>query len=205
MAVTRETAADTLQMLHERLARIEFAINGDDTTAEGLRSNASASARLAALERTLNALAGKSPGVSDIRHLHNSCPELFHPSNAKDAPTTLPPASLAQLVLAHDHLYRTASTQLSTLNDNKEIPDPSALTKLLALQPRVEKIEARQAQQANEFAELRARSAKIVERWYENGVLNMGERWAGWEEKLKDCEILVRRKEAATKREEGLL
>ncbi|KAF2162866.1 hypothetical protein M409DRAFT_57921 [Zasmidium cellare ATCC 36951] len=205
MAVTRDTAVDTLQMLHERLARIDFAVNGDDIAQEDHKPNASAKARLASLERTLNTLAASSLGVSDVLQLHNSHPELFHPADPKDVPTTLPPASLAQLILAHDHLYRTTSTQLSTLNNNKEVPDASALTKLISLQPRIDKIEARQAQQANEFAELRTRSAKIVERWYENGVLDMGERWAGWEEKLKDCEILVRRKEAAKKREEEML
>lgn len=205
MGVTHATAVDTLRMLHERLARIDFAVNGDSSANEDKQSTSSATARLRALERTLSTLAARSPAVSDILQLHNSHPELFHPADSKAVPTTLPPASLAQLVLAHDQLYRTTSTQLSTLNENKDIPDPSALTKLIALQPRVEKIEARQAQQASEFAELRARSAKIVEQWYENGVLDMGERWAAWEEELKDCEILVRRKEAARKREEGML
>ncbi|KAK4502338.1 hypothetical protein PRZ48_005763 [Zasmidium cellare] len=205
MDVTRDTAIDTLQMLHERLARIDYVVNGDDIAQEDLKPNASAKARLAALERSLNTLAASSLGVSDVLQLHNSHPELFHSSDPKDVPTTLPPAALAQLILAHDHLYRTTSTQLSTLNENKEVPDASALTKLIALQPRIEKIEARQAQQASEFAELRARSAKIVEQWYENGVLDMGEKWTAWEERLKDCEILVRRKEAAKKREEEML
>lgn len=206
MAVMQDTAADTLQMLHDRLARIDFAINGDsdNTTDEDTKQNGSATARLRALERTLNTLAARSPAVSDILQLHTSHPELFHPSDPGTVPTTLPPASLAQLVLAHDQLFRTTSSQLSTLNENKEIPDPSALTKLIALQSRMEKIEARQAQQANEFAESRARSAKLVEHWYENGVLDMGNQWAGWEEKLKDCEILVRRNEAAKKREEEM-
>ena len=63
----------------------------------------------------------------------------------------------------------------------------------------------RSKEQAKEFAELRARSAKVVEQWYENGVLDMGEKWADWEERLRDCEILVRRNEAAKKREEGTL
>ena len=63
----------------------------------------------------------------------------------------------------------------------------------------------KQEQQAEELAELRARSAVVVEKWYSEGVLKMGERWADWEERLREGEILIRRREAAKKREEGLV
>jgi len=94
------------------------------------------------------------------------------------------------------------SSQLTQLQD-LPLPDSAFAVKLAELQPRIDKAVQRQEQQATEVAELRARSARVVERWYELGVLDMGERWADWEERLREAEILVRRKEAARKREEG--
>ena len=35
-------------------------------------------------------------------------------------------------------------------------------------------------------------------------VVGMSERWAEWEERVRDVEILVRRMEAAKKRDEGI-
>ena len=96
------------------------------------------------------------------------------------------------------------SARLSQLQETS-IPDPAASAKLIELQPRIEKVRAKQEAQLQELAELRAKSAKAVEIWYEGGVLGMGERWAEWEERLRDAEISVRRREAAKKREEGLV
>lgn len=192
-------------MLEERLARVNFLVNGDDIPTTASHGHGNASTCLRALEKSLKTLAARSPPVSDLLELQNQLPELFGPSSTQSTPSTLPAEALAQLVLAHEQLFKKTATQLSTLNENKEIPDPSQLSKLIAMRPRMEKLEARQKEQAKEFAELRARSAKVVEQWYENGVLDMGEKWADWEERLRDCEILVRRNEAAKKREEGML
>ncbi|KAF7188893.1 hypothetical protein HII31_09816 [Pseudocercospora fuligena] len=205
MAATEGTAAQTLSMLAERLQRIDYVVNGDqhDGSENGSPNNASASARLRNLERTLKALAARSHAVSDIFQLQKHYPELFHPTESHAVPSSLAPASLAQLILAHESLYKTSSVQLSTLNDNSTIPESAPLVKLIAMQSRIDKLETKQMEQAHEFAELRARSARAVEKYYESGVLQMGEQWTEWEERLKDCEILVRRKEAAKRREEG--
>lgn len=80
------------------------------------------------------------------------------------------------------------------------MPDPAALTPLVDIVPRIEKARVKQDKQAAELAELRARSARAVEEWYTGGVLGMGERWTEWEERVKEAEILVRRKEAYKKR-----
>jgi hypothetical protein len=85
------------------------------------------------------------------------------------------------------------------------VPDPSSATKLIELQPRIDQARVKQVAQAQQFAELRARSAKAVETWYEGGLLGMDEQWADWEERLRDAEILIRRREAAKKREDGLV
>lgn len=80
------------------------------------------------------------------------------------------------------------------------------MAKLIAQQARLDQARQKQDEQAREFAELRARSARLVETWYEEGVLGMGEKWAAWEEKLREGEILVRRREARVKREkEGVV
>lgn len=52
-----------------------------------------------------------------------------------------------------------------------------------------------------EVAELRERSARVVERWVEVGVMGMGEVWGEWEERLKDCQREVRRCEGGRERE----
>lgn len=203
-----ETAAQTLAMLEDRLRRVEFLINGqqsdyDETNATASNTQFAVSTRLHHLERGLQALANRSNAVYDILLLHQQYPDLFHTTDFERSPSTLAPGSLAQLILAHEQLYKDSSSQLQTLSDVSAIPDSSAFTKLIALEPEIEKIESRQAEQARAFAELRARSAHIVEQWYESGVLEMGERWADWEERLRDCEIVIRRQEAVKKRDEG--
>lgn len=210
MAASQDTAAQTLSMLEERLQYVDYLVNGDGKTAEAQRrasratptSTGSATARLRNLERALKALAAKSYAVADLLQLHKQHPDLFHPTDAQTLPSTLPPAALAQLILAHEQLYKSSATQLTTLNENNAIPDPAVMAKLVALQPRIDKAAAKQKEQLHEFHELRVRSMRIVEGWCEKGVLEMGGNWADWEEKLRECEILVRRHEAAKRRED---
>ncbi|KAK3712260.1 hypothetical protein LTR37_009122 [Vermiconidia calcicola] len=202
MATSGEMAADTLSILDERVRRVDYVLNGhtDRNTEQPpeAQHGGSAASRLRALERSLQSLAAKSPTVSEILALQRKYPELLHTSSASDVPTTLSTASLASL------LYQTVSARLSQLQDIS-VPDPSSAAKLIELQPRIEKVQVKQDMQSKEIAELRARSAKVVEMWYQGGVLGMGEQWAEWEERLRDAEILVRRCEAARKREDGLV
>lgn len=208
MTVSKETAAETLSLLEERLQRVDYVLNGntngdaEDSTATAAKP--SATARLRALERTLQAIAAKSTTVSDILFLQHKHPELFHTSPLSDVRDTLPPSSLPALVLAHSQLYHSVSARLPQVQD-ASMPDPSVAAKLIELRPHIEQLQSKQDAQATEFAKLRTRSAQAVEAWYEGGVLNMGERWAEWEERLRDAEIVVRRREAAKKREEGTL
>lgn len=208
MTSSKETAATSLLLLEERLRRIDYVLHGnkerdkDETTPKPQHSG-SASARLRQLEHKLHSLATKSPIIPEILALQKQHPTVFHPDSSS-VPESLPLASLATLPLAHEKLYHSLSTQLQQLQDSsRNIPDPVVAAKLVELRPRIEKLATKQEQQMGELAELRARSAKVVETWYEGGVLEMGERWAEWEERLRDAEILVRRREAAKKREEG--
>ncbi len=207
MASSTDIAADTLPMLEARLKRLDFLLNGDNgdqETPSTTRHTGSASARLRNLERSLQSLANKSSSVGDVLALQKRHPELFHTSNISDVPATLSITSLASLVLAHAQLYQAMFSRLTQLQDFR-IPNPAAAAKMIDLQPRVEQARVKHVAQAKEVAELRARSAKVVEAWYEGGVLGMDDQWAEWEERLRDAEILVRRREAARKREEGLV
>lgn len=136
--------------------------------------------------------------------LQKKHPHIFDAASPSEVPRNLSLDSLAAIVLSHAQLYQSVAARLTQVQETS-IPDPSAAARLIELRPRIEKVQARQQAQAREFAELRARSAKAVETWYEDGVLEMGERWADWEERLRDVEILVRRREAAKKREEGAI
>lgn len=206
MAATRETVAETLSSFEERLRRVDYVLNGnldrENTRSSTPSAKGSATARLRTLERSLQTLVEKSTTVNDILLLQKKHPELFQTSSSLDVPTSLPPSSLASLVLAHSQLYHSISSQLPQVQDTA-IPDPSSAAKLIELRPRLERLQATQNAQAREFAELRIRSAKAVEAWYEGGVLGMGEQWAQWEERLRDAEIAVRRREAAKKRDEA--
>lgn len=198
-------SADTLALLEERIRRIDYALNGNSTArdTEPSQTTGSATARLRTLERTLASLASRSPAAADVLALQRVQPSVFHAATP-NAPSSLHPASLALLVLAHAQLYTSVSANLTQMHDTY-LPDPAAATKLVHLRSRIEKVRTRQDQQAREFAELRARSARVVEQWYQVGVLDMGEQWAGWEERVRDAEILVRRREAAKKRAEGMV
>ena len=208
MTNSRETAKQTVWMLEERLRRLDYVLTGhvnDDIMGSSPdKPQASALTRLMTLERTLSALTAKSHAVSDVLALQKKFPDLFHPASGSDVSTTLPPASLASLVLAHARLYSGISARLTQLQDTS-IPDPAASTKLIELRPRLEKVQSKQREQAIQVADLRVRSAQAVETWYEGGILGMGERWADWEERLRDAEILVRRREAAKKRDDGVV
>ncbi|KAK1055971.1 hypothetical protein LTR74_015281 [Friedmanniomyces endolithicus] len=205
MASPKQTTADTLALLDERLRRVNYALHGDSEVRDSdpPQTPRPAIAHLRALERTLAQLRTHSPAAAEVLALQKAHPSLFHP-NPANAPSTLLPSQLRALVLAHSQLYTSVSTNLTQLQDTR-VPDPTGIVKLVDLAPRIEKARVRQEQQAREVAELRAKSARVVEQWLEVGMLGMSERWAEWEERLREVEIVVRRREGAKRREEGMV
>jgi hypothetical protein len=208
MAVSIDETHDaSLDMLEARLQRINYALNGDgeieDASARTTQTSTAAH-RLRNLERQMQLIATRSPAASEVLKLQAQHPSIFEQAIGAEQTNTLPLAPQAALILAHAQLYSRVSGQLQSLQETS-VPDPTSASKLRELQPRIEKAAARQQQQANELAELRSRSAAAVERWYESGVLGMAERWAEWEERMRDVEIVVRRLEAMKKREEELV
>ncbi len=58
-----------------------------------------------------------------------------------------------------------------------------------------------QDEQAREMAALRTRSARVIQRWYELGVLGESECWAEWEGRVMEVEKRVRREEGRVAKE----
>ena len=81
------------------------------------------------------------------------------------------------------------------------IPPAESSAALIDLRPRLAKMELIQDSQAKELADLRLRSAAVLQRWYEVGVLGAGECWAEWEERVLNAEKSIRREETARARD----
>ncbi|EAS31317.3 nuclear distribution protein RO10 [Coccidioides immitis RS] len=203
------TAAETVDLLETRLCRIEFLLTGRATwTGKPERLPAppasaweSVAARLAELEHGLKVLSSKVPAVQDVLKLYSRYPDLFQSSNPTTVPSTLSTQSLASIVLSYATAFPETASRLSSLQD-LPIPPASASTSLIELQPRIDRLLKEQEKQANEVAELRARSALLMKRWLEVGIVGGGEVWGEWEEKVRMAERAVRRLEAKMVRDE---
>lgn len=68
---------------------------------------------------------------------------------------------------------------------------------LVGLIPRVNRVEALQAAQGREMAELRGRTVRVLERWYLVGVEGVNECVAEWDERTLGVERGVGRVERA--------
>lgn len=77
------------------------------------------------------------------------------------------------------------------------IPSAESSTSLIALNPRIAKVQQLQDSQAAEIAQLRLRTAETLQRWYEIQVLAGGDCWNEWEERVGEVEKRVRREETA--------
>ena len=109
-------------------------------------------------------------------------------------PTTLSTAELIAIIVSCAPSFPTTASRLIAVKD-LPIPPAKSFAALIALQPRLAEVELLQQSQAKEMAELRARSARAVQRWYEVGVLEEGECWSEWEERCVEVEKKVRRAE----------
>ena len=94
---------------------------------------------------------------------------------------------MASIVLAHASSFPETASRLSSLQ-TLPIPEARASTRLIALKPRADKAMEENFRQETEVAELRARSARLIEWWVNIGIVGMGECWADWEGRLRECE-----------------
>jgi hypothetical protein len=89
---------------------------------------------------------------------------------------------------------------LAAINDTP-IPSPGLSAGLVELLPRIQRAEVLQAAQERKIAELRARSAKVLEAWFLCGVQGVNECFAEWDERTFECEKVVTRRLAMEKEE----
>lgn len=85
------------------------------------------------------------------------------------------------------------------------VPPADLSAQLIELVPRIAQLEAVQAAQDAEIAELRARSAAVIQQWYTNDILRVGDAWADLEGRVEQGEQKVRRATLAKKIEESMV
>lgn len=204
-----KTALATLDSLEARLQKVRWYLSGSDEVEDTLQGvtaqgqDYTVQARLARLENNLGKLSSRSPIVRDLLKLCASYPDLFHPTKT-DVPTSLSEMEILAIVNACAPSYQTTASRLNAIKD-LPIPPADASASLIALHPRLSKLELLQDEQAREMADLRTRSARAIQRWYELGVLGESECWTEWEGRIADVEKSVRRVEGrmAKKNEEN--
>ncbi|KAL8974036.1 MAG: hypothetical protein Q9197_001732 [Variospora fuerteventurae] len=206
---THETGITTLENLQYRLQRLEYFISGSDNAQEPLEAVISKgrehniTSQLAKLEKTLHSLSEQSPIIDELLQLQATYPSLFHPSSSDldSPPSALSIEEISAVVTAHAPLYPLTASRLTSIRDTS-IPSSSLSASLIALRPRLTQLARLQGTQAKEMADLRVRSTKVVQRWYELGVLAQGGGWAEWEGRMEECEKSVRRLESGRRRED---
>ncbi|PWW74105.1 hypothetical protein C7212DRAFT_346758 [Tuber magnatum] len=198
-----KVAEETVRSLETRLRRIEFVLSGtsEDPISDlfALRNAGrenSVHARLAALEHDLAKLCKKSTAVKEMIDLHRNYPEIFktHPHATSSSPSsTLTPSEKLSTVLTAAPSIHTTSSQLTSIRDTP-IPDPNVSADLIALIPRINRAEVVQQTQAREIAELRRRSAALLERRYLLGIEGVNECFSEWDERTLEIDKLLSRK-----------
>ena len=123
-----------------------------------------------------------------------SYPDLFQPINPAEVPTSLTSNELLAIISSSATSYPTTASRLTAIKDSP-IPSAESSASLIALHPKLAQVELRQEVQGREMAELRLRTASVIQRWYELGVLAESECWSEWEARLNTVESRVRRGE----------
>ncbi|KAH0544626.1 hypothetical protein FGG08_001276 [Glutinoglossum americanum] len=206
-----KTASSTVDLLEARLRRVEFLLAGDRAgishdppEARDDEVKVPVTERLAMLENALKRLSSKSKVAKEILDLYILYPDLFQSLPPEQIPASLGTSNLLSIVLSSATLYPTAASRLTSILD---VPVPPAETSasLIALQPRISKIEIVQEAQTRELVELSRRSTEVLERWYRISVLGGGECWAEWEGRIAGVERGVRRQEAMREKADNVL
>jgi hypothetical protein len=94
--------------------------------------------------------------------------------------------------MASASAYSSTASRLTSILD-VPVPPAELSAQLIDLQPRIAKLEALQAAQNVDIAELRERSAAVIQRWYTVDILRAGESWAELEGRVEQIEQRLRR------------
>lgn len=103
------------------------------------------------------------------------------------------------MVLSYTSAFPETASRLTSLND-LPIPDSQTSAALIELQPQLERVSRGQEEQAKTISELRVRTARVLQRWYDVGLVGGGECWAEWEGRLEDVEREINREEVVRER-----
>ena len=106
--------------------------------------------------------------------------------------------------MASASAYPSTASRLTSILD-VPIPPAELSAQLIDLQPRIAKVEALQAAQNADIAELRERSAAIIQRWYAVDILRAGESWAELEGRVEQVEQKVRRTALAKRLDDDMI
>ncbi|KAE8326547.1 hypothetical protein BDV39DRAFT_176664 [Aspergillus sergii] len=199
-------AGATIELLESRLRRLTYLLTGDanwtgapTAPAKPASLDESVSRRLLSLERELERLSRNIPAVRDVLLLHDRFPDLFRPTPPQSLPENLTTQNLASIVLSYASAFPETASRLTSLND-LPIPDTQTSASLIQLQPRLDQLAQVQEEQAKQISELRVRTARALQRWYEIALVGGGECWAEWEGRLEDVEREVKREEVVRER-----
>lgn len=206
-----ETDFATLSSLESRLRHVEFLLSGtvDDfgrptPATRPLKHEDTVAMKLEHLEKQLRKLSEHSLLVQGLLGLQKRHPDLFTPSSQSESqmPATLDPEASASIVLAHASAFSETGSRLTSLKDlDASMPAAAKSAMLAELQPRLDGAAGVQEEQAREVGHLRARTAKVLQRWVELQV-GMGEEWTEWEERALEAERRVARLEGLRRREQ---
>ncbi|KAF7118791.1 hypothetical protein CNMCM5793_008416 [Aspergillus hiratsukae] len=207
MALENEAVAGaTIELLEARLQRLTYLLTGDASwtgtptaPAKPASLDDTVSRRLLRLEKDLENLSRHIPAVRDVLQLHDRFPDLFRPTPPQSIPENLTTQNLASIVLSYASAFPETASRLTSLND-LPVPDARASASLVQLQPRLDQLARTQDEQARQISELRVRTARVLQRWYEVGLVGSGECWAEWEGRLEDVEREVKREEVVRER-----
>ncbi|KAJ5099477.1 hypothetical protein N7532_006478 [Penicillium argentinense] len=202
-------AGATIELLEARLHRLSYLLTGGSdwtgvptTPHKPASHDETVSRRMARLVKELENLSRAVPAVRDVIKLHDNNKDLFHPTDPACIPEGLTHKTLASIVLSYATAFPETASRLTSLND-LPIPDAQSSAALIELQPQLDRLAATQAEQAGAISELRVRSARVLQRWYEIGLVGSGECWAEWEGRLEGVEREVRRREVFKERREN--
>jgi hypothetical protein len=112
--------------------------------------------------------------------------------------------SLLSIIMASASTYPATASRLTSILD-VPVPPAELSAQLIDLQPRIAKVEALQAAQNADIAQLRERSAAVIQRWYTVDILRAGESWAELEGRVEQVEQKVRRTALAKRLDDDMV